>query len=109
MSEQRIRMFSNGSQFDDWEAANCDRCTKGHTVDEHGMDQFSQCEINQALNFAYWDDGTVRAEIARRAGYFDHNTPGKSYRYCWPCNEVEWTEAWKAECLRRREEAVQHG
>lgn len=78
----RIYIFSNGSQYADWQASNCERCKK-----------IEQCEIWFALDDALWDDGTVSQEIAKRAGY-------DADRYLWPCGEVEWTEEWKTEHKR---------
>ncbi len=81
----RIHIFSNGSQFNDWSASNCLRCTKWS-----GWDELPTCDIDMALGEAYLGDGTVSQEIATRAGY----DPDK---YVWPCGEVEWTEEWKEE------------
>lgn len=89
----RVRPFSNGSQYDTWEAANCDRCVKNWRDDADGNPQ-TACEIAHALLVAFWDDGTIAAEIADRMGY-------ESDRSCWQCGEVEWTEAWKQEAMRR--------
>jgi|GEM_PF-3873415 len=78
---ERIHPFSNGCQFGDWDDANCCRCVR-----------YDDCDICRALTEAMCGDGTVSAEIARRMGYF-----AREGAYNWPCGEVEWTEAWKAE------------
>lgn len=83
-----IRPFSNGSQYDDWEGSNCDRCTKGTEAEG----RFT-CPIRDALFMAFWDDGRVTPEIAQRMGRQEHEM-----RYVWPCTEVEWTPEWIAEC-----------
>jgi hypothetical protein len=76
--------FSNGTQWLDWQASNCDRCTKQNN-----------CQLIDALNVAYFGDGSVSDKIAKRLAY----APGK---YLWQCGEVDWTESWKAECQRRK-------
>lgn len=89
MTEARYRPFSNGSQFSDWRHANCWRCAKQF---DEAADEY-RCEIEQALDVACWDDGTVSEDIARRMGYL----AAGSCSYGWMCPEVEWTEAWKVE------------
>ncbi len=74
----RIRIFSNGSQYADWKASNCHRCTKFS-----GYDSLPTCDIDMSLGLANVNDGTVSQEIATRAGYDPD-------RYVWPCGEVEW-------------------
>jgi len=82
----RIRIFSNGSQYMDWQASNCERCKKAIWTFEPPT-----CPIQVALEEADFDDGTISEEIAKQSGY-------DKERYVWPCAEVEWTEEWKAEC-----------
>jgi hypothetical protein len=95
MSKERVRPFSNGSQFGDWCASNCERCTKATAEQEpHEL-----CEIAKALGEAYWDDGSVSKEIGDRMGYKDESPPA----YVWQCGEVVWTEEWKAQYRRRHE------
>jgi len=79
-----IRPFSNGTQWLDWEASNCDRCTK-----------LDKCELRDALNVAYYGDGSVPTEIGARLAY-------TADKYIWQCGEVEWTEEWKSEFLARQ-------
>lgn len=81
MQAVQIHPFSNGTQYMDWVATNCDRCAK-----------VENCEIADALADACCSSGEVSEEIARRMGYFAHHG-----HVNWPCGEVEWTEAWKAE------------
>jgi len=83
----RIYIFSNGSQYADWQASNCHRCKKFPWT-------LPDCDIDIALAEAYLNNGKVSQEIANRAGY----DPDK---YVWPCSEVEWTEEWKLEYLER--------
>jgi len=94
MTEIRFRPFANGSQWMDWEGANCARCTKSE-MDADGLWPL-RCEVLRALLEAQMGDGTVSEEMGARMG-----TGPNEGRYCWPCNEVEWTEAWKAEYRRK--------
>lgn len=89
-----FRPFANGSQFADWEASNCDRCTKSGDGGERGS---SQCEIFEALWDADCTDGRITPDIARRMAFIGNET-----RYVWPCSEVEWTPAYLNEWARKR-------
>ena len=80
-----VRPFHCGTQFGDWQAANCLRCTK--YKEEEPWD--GGCEIDCALGVAYIGDGTVSREIAERMGYFEHNPPGELPSYNWRCREFE--------------------
>jgi hypothetical protein len=88
------RPFSSGFQSGDWEASNCERCTKYSDEPE------TMCPIMYAIAYAYLGTGEVDEDTARRMGYLknDGSTDG---RYAWPCTEVEWTEEWKAEWTAR--------
>ncbi len=91
------RPFSNGTQFQDWQASNCDRCTEGAGVClEPG--QWPTCEIEAALVEAACTDGKVTAEIAKRAGVCDETR----LSYVWMCPSVVWTEEWKREAGQLR-------
>lgn len=83
------RPFSNGCQAGDWEASNCERCTKYSDEPE------TMCPIMYAITLAYIGTGEVSEDMARRIGYLkaDGSTDG---RYAWPCTEVEWTPEWQA-------------
>ena len=85
MSEP-IRPFSNGTEYGDWQASNCERCKKAYFPDEAE----TICEIFYALDMASFLDGTISEDIARRMGFLDHPES-----YVWPCGEVDWTEEWK--------------
>ncbi len=83
-------IFSNGTQFQDWQCSNCERCTKGAVVClEPG--QWPTCEIEAALVEAACTDGKVTAEIAKRAGVSEET----KFSYVWMCTEVVWTDEWK--------------
>jgi hypothetical protein len=91
-----IPIFDNGSQYLDWQNANCCRCTKYHDAPQTCP---PACPIEYALSLASVMDGKVTPEIARRAGYMNDNS------FLWMCNEVEWTPEWIAEWKRRHPEA----
>jgi hypothetical protein len=90
-SEKRYHPFSNWSNYSDWQDSNCERCKK------FNPDQASPeaCSIDFEIGKAYFGDGTIGEDIARRMGLIDHPR-----EYVWQCGEVEWTEAWKAEYRR---------
>lgn len=85
MTEKRERPFSCGTQFADWVSANCDRCTHS-----------KKCDIVNALSEAFWGDGSVSIEIAKRMGCESPET-----RFQWKCGEWEPTEEWKAEWAKK--------
>ena len=87
----KVYIFSNGTQFMDWQSSNCERCKKSTFNDASiGVNDLPKCEIEYALMYALMDDGTVTEEIKKRSGY-------ESSRYVWPCNETEWTKEWMNE------------
>ena len=86
----RIRPFSSGRQFSDWQASNCERCTKF----TKWIQDPPVCEIDYELSMAYLFDGEVSPEIAERMGY---NSGGGNQN--WKCNEVEWTQGWIAKVM----------
>lgn len=88
-----LQPFSNGSQYADWQMSNCERCKKYNPAKASP----EACEIDYAIGSAYLGDGAVSEDIARRMGYTDHRDA-----YNWPCGEVEWTEAWKADRMQAR-------
>lgn len=94
MDEGRVRPFSCGSQCADFKGSNCDRCTKGYDEVAGGW----KCQIEEAIDAAWLDDGTVSLDIAARMGF----TPGPPFAYVWPCKEVDWTPEWRAEWEQRQ-------
>lgn len=83
-----VRPFDCGTQFGDWQVANCSRCV----LDAGHEEEPPTCPILLALFMAMFEDGTVSAEIADRMGYTAHKG-----EYNWMCNEWNPTEEWKAE------------
>ena len=67
MSE-RLRIWSNGTEFESWEYNNCGRCWKAPTAKWGGA-----CDLNDAIALAYIGDGTFSPEIVTRLGYTDGN------------------------------------
>ena len=61
---ERVRPFSNGSEYGAWAEHNCTRCKRFVWEDIDAT-----CIIDRALWRARDGDGTVSATIARRAGY----------------------------------------
>jgi hypothetical protein len=72
------RPFDNGEQCGDWDERNCYRCKR---VDFDALR--SDCEIFNATQVAYFGDGQVSDDIARRMGWQDTNPQ----RYTWACPE----------------------
>lgn len=86
-STETVHVFSNGTQFMDWDEANCCRCTKGGRWDrEERPTRPITCEIQRAIGDAMFSDGTFAPEMAERLGYSGANRE----RYCWPCSEWEY-------------------
>jgi hypothetical protein len=78
----RIRPFSCGSEFADWEANNWDRCQKGYDEEKSRY----QCSLERALGVAYIDDGKIDIAIAKRLGLPATET-------IWRCPEFEKKKA----------------
>jgi len=95
---KKVYIFSNGTQFSDWQASNCARCTKSASMPENEDIFPLLCEIESALYDADFDNGMVTEEIMNRSGY-------ESGRYVWCCNEVDWTEEWKNEYSNRNNQS----
>lgn len=73
MSE-RVHIFSNGFEWDHWEAANCDRCVKEPT-----------CDLLRGGIAESFVSGDFAPATAARMGY----TPDLSSTLGWPCKERE--------------------
>jgi hypothetical protein len=68
MSEQRVSLFANGSEYMMWMELNCYRCKK---YDENNAD-VEVCAIDYHVGYASITDGTIPHEIAKRMGRLDH-------------------------------------
>lgn len=80
---ERVRPFSCGTQYADWQESNCERCAKGVDWDAPFPD--SKCDLERALSRASVGDGTISADVARRIA-LPLAAPGP---YVWPCGELE--------------------
>ena len=87
-------LFCSGTQYADWQGANCDRCTKGNG------DDLPTCPLALAIFEEYSGFGEVSTELRERI-------KPQSDRYNWPCGEWEASEEWKAEFERRMEKQCQ--
>ena len=81
---ERVRPFSSGSQFGDWESRNCLRCKK--RWDE--VTNTFHCDLDAMLTVARVDDGTMPPEHAKRIGFVS-----SSAAYTWDCPERELKDA----------------
>ncbi len=77
---ERIRLFSNGFEHDNFEARNCDRCVKIPPEGEPG-----RCDLYDAITEAMCDDGTFAPEIVARFGW----KPEYHAVLGWPCKEFQ--------------------
>jgi len=80
----RVHPFACGSQAHDWQDRNCYRCAKFDATKSPA----SECEVVVALAAAWWDDGSVSAEIAQRMGH-----RGSEDAHTWDCPEREFPKA----------------
>lgn len=65
MSEDRIKPFSNGSEFSEWTSDNCNQCLAQGDPDVNPLDSVPHdaCVLEAALGLAYIGDG----KMARRS------------------------------------------
>ena len=63
---ERVYIWSNGTEFLDWESNNCQRCVKRAATTTWGV-----CELRDAISMSMIEDGTFSPEIAARLGYAD--------------------------------------
>jgi len=82
---ETMRPFYSGTQYLDWQCANCDRCAKQAPADA-GLDEMP-CEIEAALVLAAFDGGMVPLSIAQRMAAVENRG-----RYGWQCGEFEAKE-----------------
>lgn len=86
--DDRVYVFSCGSQYVDWLDNNCCGCRK-QADPEASLDEMP-CDIERALSWAAVDDGRIPLPVADRMG----KTANKG-RYSWPCPERDppWADA----------------
>ena len=80
-TDERFAPFAYGIQATDWAAQNCRRCAKHTEYPTNGW----LCPVEQAIDLARLDDGTVSREMAERMGH----TPWlwEMEPYVWDCPE----------------------
>jgi hypothetical protein len=61
METPSYRPFSNGCEFMDWHAHNCEQCTKGPAPDLQGPNEL--CDIENAFALAAVCGGTINDEV----------------------------------------------
>lgn len=74
-----FRPFSNGSEYRYWKERNCETCTKDFD-EQTGK---SRCELEEAIAFAAFGDGTIPRAIADRIGVVE-----KPYAHLGACLEI---------------------
>lgn len=85
MSENQVRIFSNGEEFAAFCEKSCWRCAK---VTMDGPDY--TCDLEQALDGAHWGEGTIPREMAARLGYPERAfAPDGCPFLGWVCRELE--------------------
>ncbi len=97
--KERVIIFSNGTQYMQWNARNCDRCSKVTFNKFH--EPVSTCPLWNAIADSMCDDGDFTPEMAKRLGH-------KSGAYTWDCPERN-ADTDAAEWDRREREAIECG
>lgn len=67
MSDDRVYLFPNGTAFADWRCENCDHCMLAYNYDEEDWN----CDLEKAIDMAYFAHGYVTRAIADRLGAGD--------------------------------------
>lgn len=70
---ERIPLFSNSTEYDDWMEANCKQCSKYRSAASE-PEEFL-CDIDQAIQNCLWDGGCVDEAIAERMGWEGVKSP----------------------------------
>lgn len=78
-NDEMNKPFYCGTQYVDWQGRNCDKCRKFRY---EGPADPKNCAIDYALGMAFWKDGQVSDEIAKRMG-----VPDDVRIYTWDCPE----------------------
>lgn len=104
MSDVRFFPFSNATQYMDWRARNCDRCTKDYDADT----ETCHCEIEYAVSLASIGNGSIGGLSAVRMGFLDSATHQPTSAYTWDCPERD-AEDGSDRRKREFEDAVKHG
>ena len=67
----RVRVFSSGSEFGDWQSSNCAQCAFGHQDQDADINR--DCPLEYGLGVAYLLDGKMSATAARMIGRHPDN------------------------------------
>lgn len=62
----RVRPFSNGTEFDWWTSANCDRCCRYSNVSSKRNN--AKCKLAFDLDYACATDGMISTKTALKIG-----------------------------------------
>jgi hypothetical protein len=76
-----MRLFDCGSQFADWCASNCDRCSK------HNEENQLNCYLERELWYAYYGNGEICDSLGERLGGVAYN----GY-FLWVCPEADYED-----------------
>jgi hypothetical protein len=76
---ETFRPFYCGTQSLDWKTWNCDNCQKGYDCTTKTW----RCDLEEKIDLAYFGDGSVTEDIARRMGCL-----GNEGKHNWRCGEL---------------------
>lgn len=62
VAEKRYRPFSNGTEFDSWQSANCQCCSLCN------INEYPTCKGDEGLTLALFDNGQISEEVADYIG-----------------------------------------
>lgn len=84
---ERVHVFSNGTQYMDFDEYNCCRCARdpwGQITDANGEynGKHADCELFEAIEDASFSGDGFAPDIAKRLGYDAEQVP-----YLWRCGE----------------------
>jgi len=68
LSQHDLRIFSNGSEFDNWESQNCVKCKLSTFNNGQVPQEMPKCEIEFALTVALLGYGLVTPAIKNSTG-----------------------------------------
>lgn len=87
MCDNTYKPFVRGTQYYSWMDINCDKCVNGRVLENM---EFT-CDIDRALDDAFWTLGTVSEGIALRMGFVDEEGVRRNC-HVWPCKERKLQE-----------------
>jgi len=102
---RQISPFSNGSQYTDWKANNCDKCAWTCGIWGGGWYPDATCEAECEIDTAgaMFGSGEISGRIATKIGYFQNRRElGGCGAYTWPCplfQEENSLDCWGLEAI----------